>query len=138
MVQARRGTVVSPGTALSDAMLDQQRNNFLVDSVHIPIRSGLQCRSIYRRLHSDEVTPADLADELASLAPAELLVGDNTDEAFIRNASEDAAASNAQPRRGLALRIRQRLRNPHVSSKFSLLKASVAKICPPLSALAVR
>ena len=75
--------VVSPGTALSDAMLDQQRNNFLVGLCPHPAKIGLASVDLSTGDFTlDEVPPADLADELAGLAPAELLIATNADDTF--------------------------------------------------------
>ena len=55
--------VVSPGTALSDAMLDQQRNNFLVGLCPHPDKIGLASIDLSTGDFTlDEVHPADLAD----------------------------------------------------------------------------
>ncbi len=76
--------VVSPGTALADSMLDQQRNNFLV---------GLSLQGDIVGLASvdmstgdfvlDEVPVEALGDELQGLAPAELLLSDAADAAWV-------------------------------------------------------
>ena len=77
--------VVSPGTALSDAMLDQQRNNFLVGLCPHPDRIGLACIDLSTGDFTlDEVELSGLADELESLAPAELLIAAGADDAWIK------------------------------------------------------
>ncbi|MEE3258373.1 MAG: DNA mismatch repair protein MutS [Candidatus Latescibacterota bacterium] len=95
--------VVSPGTALSDALLDQQRNNFLVGLCPHPVsemgasRVGLASVDLSTGDFTlDEVPSGDLTDELASLAPAELLLAAGTDEAFVEE------LQNALPRVALS------------------------------------
>ncbi|MBT4980027.1 MAG: DNA mismatch repair protein MutS [Gemmatimonadetes bacterium] len=76
--------VVSPGTALSDSMLDQQRNNFLVGLCLHPDRVGLASIDLSTGDFTlDEVDIASLADELQSLAPAELLIAEGADEKWV-------------------------------------------------------
>ncbi len=76
--------VVSPGTALSDSMLDQQRNNFLVGLWLHPDRIGLASIDLSTGDFTlDEVDTASLADELQSLAPAELLIAEGADEKWV-------------------------------------------------------
>ena len=76
--------VVSPGTALSDAMLDQQRNNFLVGLCPPPDMLGLASVDLSTGDFTlAEVPPAALAAELAGLPPAELLIAANADETFV-------------------------------------------------------
>ena len=78
--------VVSPGTALSDSMLDQQRNNFLVGLCPHPDRVGLASVDLSTGDFTlDEVRPDELGDELASLAPAELLLAEGDDEGWIES-----------------------------------------------------
>ncbi len=78
--------VVSPGTALSDSMLDQQRNNFLVGLCPHPDRVGLASVDLSTGDFTlDEVRPDELGDELASLAPAELLLAEDDDEGWIES-----------------------------------------------------
>ena len=75
--------VVSPGTALADSMLDQQRNNFLVGLCPHPDRVGLASVDLSTGDFTlDEVRPDELGDELASLAPAELLMAEDDDEGW--------------------------------------------------------
>ena len=76
--------VVSPGTALSDSMLDQQRNNFLVGLCLHPDRVGLASIDLSTGDFTlDEVDIASLADELQNLAPAELLIAEGADEKWV-------------------------------------------------------
>ena len=76
--------VVSPGTALADEMLDQQRNNFLVGLCPHPDRVGLASIDLSTGDFTlDEVETTGLADELASLAPAELLIAEGAEDAWV-------------------------------------------------------
>ena len=69
--------VVSPGTALADSMLDQQRNNFLVGVCQVRETAGLAVVDLSTGDFTlSEIPAAQLQDELESLAPAELLVGE--------------------------------------------------------------
>ncbi len=76
--------VVSPGTVLSDSVLDQQRNNFLV-SLH----SGEELTGVATIDLStgdftlSELTAGDLWGELEILAPAEFLIGAGVDEKWV-------------------------------------------------------
>ena len=73
--------VVSPGTALSDAMLDQQRNNFLVGLCALAGRVGLASVDLSTGDFAlDEIPASALADELERLGPAELLIAEGTAE----------------------------------------------------------
>ena len=84
--------VVSPGTALSDAMLDQQRNNFLVGLCAHAGRVGLASVDLSTGDFAlDEIPASDLADELESLGPAELLIAEGADEQWV------ATLQNALP-----------------------------------------
>ena len=89
--------VVSPGTALSDAMLDQQRNNFLVGLCAHAGRVGLASVDLSTGDFAlDEIPASDLADELESLGPAELLIAEGADEqwvATLQNALPNVALS---------------------------------------------
>lgn len=74
--------VVSPGTALSDSMLDGQRNNYTAGICVLGAVTGVAWVDLSTGdLSIDEVDTADLADELERTAPAELLVGESFDEA---------------------------------------------------------
>ncbi len=76
--------VVSPGTALSDAMLDGSRNNFLVSLHRDTRRVGLAMVDLSTGdFGVNEVDPTELGDELAALAPAELLLADDADAAWV-------------------------------------------------------
>ena len=89
--------VVSPGTALSDAMLDQQRNNFLVGLCAHADRVGLASVDLSTGDFAlDEIPDSDLADELESLGPAELLIAEGADEQWV------ATLQNALPRVALS------------------------------------
>ena len=89
--------VVSPGTALSDAMLDQQRNNFLVGLCAHSGRVGLASVDLSTGDFAlDEIPDSDLADELESLGPAELLIAEGADEQWV------ATLQNALPRVALS------------------------------------
>ena len=77
--------VVSPGTALSDALLDQQRNNFLVGLCPRAASVGLASVDLSTGDFAlDEVAANDLADELESLAPAELLIAEGADAKWVQ------------------------------------------------------
>jgi len=76
--------VVSPGTALADSMLDQQRNNFLV--CLWPQSGVVGLASVDMSTGDfvlDEVPAALLADEVQSLAPAELLLAEGADSGWV-------------------------------------------------------
>ena len=76
--------VVSPGTALSDSMLDQQRNNFLVGLCPHSDCVGLASIDLSTGDFTlDEVAKTGLVDELQSLAPAELLVSEGADDRWV-------------------------------------------------------
>ncbi len=76
--------VVSPGTALADSMLDQQRNNFLVG---LALQAGLVgVASVDLSTGDfvlDEVPVEALGDVLQSLTPAELLLSEGADSAWV-------------------------------------------------------
>lgn len=77
--------VVSPGTALSDALLDQQRNNFLVGLCPRANCVGLASVDLSTGDFAlDEVAANDLVDELESLAPAELLIAEGADANWVQ------------------------------------------------------
>ena len=89
--------VVSPGTALADAMLDQQRNNFLVGLCAHADHIGLASVDLSTGDFAlDELPTPDLADELESLGPAELLIAEGADEQWI------ATLQNALPQVALS------------------------------------
>ena len=70
--------VVSPGTALSDSMLDGERNNYTASICIVGDKVGLAWVDLSTGDFSiDEVPHCDLADELERTAPAELLVGES-------------------------------------------------------------
>ena len=76
--------VVSPGTALSDAMLDGQRNNFLVGLALWSDTVGLASVDMSTGdFVLDEVPVEGLADELQSLAPAEILLAQGADGEWV-------------------------------------------------------
>jgi len=76
--------VVSPGTALSDAMLDGQRNNFLVGLALWSGTVGLASVDMSTGdFVLDEVPVEGLADELQSLAPAEILLAQGADGEWV-------------------------------------------------------
>ena len=67
--------VVSPGTALSDSMLDQQANNFLVSVYALDGQAGLAAVDLSTGDFNLSELPFDqLEDELESMGPAELLL----------------------------------------------------------------
>lgn len=76
--------VVSPGTALADSMLDQQRNNFLVG---LALQAGMVgVASVDLSTGDfvlDEVPVEELGDILQGLAPAELLLSEGADSAWL-------------------------------------------------------
>ncbi len=74
--------VVSPGTALSDSMLDGQRNNYTASVCVIGDTAGVAWVDLSTGDFAiDEVPVVDLADELERTTPTELLVGEGFDEA---------------------------------------------------------
>jgi DNA mismatch repair protein MutS len=78
--------VVSPGTALADSMLDQQRNNFLV--CLWPQAGVVGLASVDMSTGDfvlDEMPVELLADELQSLAPAELLLAEGADSEWVEH-----------------------------------------------------
>ena len=73
--------VVSPGTALADAMLDQQVNNFLVSLYAQDGQAGLAAVDLSTGDFNLNELPLDqLADELESMGPAELLLSSSTED----------------------------------------------------------
>ncbi len=78
--------VVSPGTVLSDAVLDQQRNNFLVSLHSGEELTGLATIDLSTGDFTlSESAPADVWGELEILAPAEFLIGAGVDEEWVEN-----------------------------------------------------
>lgn len=76
--------VVSPGTALSDSMLDQQRNNFLVGLALWSNIVGIASVDMSTGdFVLDEVPIEGLGDELQSVAPAEILLAEGTDGEWV-------------------------------------------------------
>ncbi len=76
--------VVSPGTALSDAMLDGQRNNFLVGLALWSGTVGLASVDMSTGdFVLDEVPVEGLAEELQSLAPTEILLAQGADGEWV-------------------------------------------------------
>ena len=76
--------VISPGTALADSMLDQQRNNFLVCLCAGQGRAGLASVDLSTGdFLLDELPLEELADELERLAPAELLLSEAADPHWV-------------------------------------------------------
>ena len=76
--------VVSPGTALADSMLDQQRHNFLVGLCLHRAQAGMAIVDLSTGDFTLNELPADqLEDELSSLAPAELLIGEGADGQWV-------------------------------------------------------
>ncbi len=77
--------VVSPGTALSDSMLDQQRNNFLVSLYPHKGQVGLAVIDLSTGdFILNEIASAQLPDELEAVAPAELLLSEAADEHWVK------------------------------------------------------
>ena len=77
--------VVSPGTALSDSMLDQQRNNFLVSLYPHKGQVGLAVIDLSTGDFTlNEIASAQLPDELEAVAPAELLLSEAADEHWVK------------------------------------------------------
>ncbi|MFP6592381.1 MAG: DNA mismatch repair protein MutS, partial [Candidatus Latescibacterota bacterium] len=73
--------VVSPGTALSDSMLDGQRNNFTAGICVDGDTAGIAWVDLSTGDFAiDEMPRVELADELERTAPAELLVSEGFDE----------------------------------------------------------
>jgi len=81
--------VVSPGTTLSDTMLDSRRNNFIAclstDGENgTATTAGMAIVDLSTGDFSVEEMPVDdLADELERLAPTELLLSETADESFV-------------------------------------------------------
>ena len=69
--------IVSPGTALSDSMLDGHRNNFIASLCARGPEAGIAWVDLSTGDFAvDEVASADLEDELERSPPAELVVGE--------------------------------------------------------------
>jgi DNA mismatch repair protein MutS len=78
--------VVSPGTALADSMLDQQRHNFLVCLCAGQGVAGLAGVDLSTGdFLLDEVPLEELPDELERLAPAELLLSEAADPQWVES-----------------------------------------------------
>jgi len=76
--------VVSPGTALADSMLDQQRNNFLLALCRQTDKIGLASVDLSTGDFTLNELPAHrLEDELTSLTPAELLIAEDAEESWV-------------------------------------------------------
>jgi len=76
--------VVSPGTALSDSMLDQQRNNFTAAVCANGDTAGIALVDLSTGDFSvDEIARDLLGDEIERMAPAELLLPENSDETLL-------------------------------------------------------
>jgi len=76
--------VVSPGTALSDAILDRQRHNYTASLCPDGERVGLAIIDLSTGDFTlDEVEAPQVRDELERHGPAELLVSDNADTAWL-------------------------------------------------------
>ena len=98
--------VISPGTALSDTMLDERRNNFIAclctdGGDGAPGLAGVAVVDLSTGDFSVEEMPAaDLADELERLAPTELLLSETADEPLVsalRRRLPTAAVSRIEP-----------------------------------------
>ena len=77
--------VVSPGTALSDSMLDQQCNNFLVSLYPHRGQVGLAVIDLSTGDFTlNEIAAAQLPDELEAVSPAELLLSESADEHWVK------------------------------------------------------
>jgi len=75
LLERRVVEVLSPGTALSDALLQAGRNNFIVALRHQDDRFGLAAADISTgEFLVADLSRAELADELGRLAPAEVLL----------------------------------------------------------------
>lgn len=73
--------VISPGTALSDSMLDRQRNNFTAAICANDDIAGIALVDLSTGDFSvDEVPRSQLADEIERMAPSELLLATDGDE----------------------------------------------------------
>ena len=69
--------IVSPGTALSDSMLDGQRNNYIASLCARGTQAGIAWVDLSTGDFAvDEVAAADLDDELERSVPAELVVAE--------------------------------------------------------------
>ena len=78
--------VVSPGTAISDSMLDGQRNNFLVSICKQEEAVGLAAVDLSTGDFSlCELPAGQHLDELVALGPAELLLAEGSDEEWLRD-----------------------------------------------------
>jgi DNA mismatch repair protein MutS len=72
--------VISPGTALSDSMLDGQRNNYTASLCVVGETAGIAWVDLSTGDFAiDEIPRSEIADELERTAPAELLVGEGFD-----------------------------------------------------------
>ncbi|MFH1570158.1 MAG: DNA mismatch repair protein MutS, partial [Gemmatimonadota bacterium] len=92
--------VVSPGTALSDTMLDRQRNNYTASLCADGGRVGIALVDLSTGDFTlDEVSADQLRDELERSAPAELLVSRDAEAAWVdslRQALPGVALSRAE------------------------------------------
>lgn len=71
---------VTPGTVVSDALLEANRNNFIVALVARDAEAGLAAIDVSTgHLVVEEAARSDLDDELARLEPSELLVPESLD-----------------------------------------------------------
>ncbi len=71
---------VTPGTVVSDALLEANRNNFIVALVARDAETGLAAIDVSTgHLVVEEAARSDLDDELARLEPSELLVPESLD-----------------------------------------------------------
>ena len=76
--------VVSPGTVLSDTVLDQQQNNFLVSLHSGDERTGLAIVDLSTGDFTlNELAAEDVWGELEILAPAEFLIGAGVGEEWV-------------------------------------------------------
>ncbi len=79
LVQRGITRIITPGTVIESTMLDEKANNFLLSVCFAPDRAGLAFADVSTgEFFVHEVTnPADtLADELARIAPMEVIVSD--------------------------------------------------------------
>ena len=82
--------VVSPGTALADSMLDQQQNNFLASMFTDGSTAGLGIVDLSTGDFTlDEIPLAQLPDELERLQPAELLLSEKAQGAWLAEVERD-------------------------------------------------
>ncbi len=76
--------VVTPGTTLSDDLLESKRNNYLMAVVPAPKVCGLALADISTgEFQITEIDPATLADRVATIAPAEILVSETHYQALL-------------------------------------------------------